>query len=98
MAGASSTGGSNVSQAERLEDLERENARLRRVVSDLTLDKLILQEAVRGTSKAPHAAASAWRRSARACDLRTSCLQGPGPAALQATSPTAGAGRCGRYG
>jgi hypothetical protein len=29
---------------------ERENARLRRAVSDLTLDKLILQEAVRGTA------------------------------------------------
>ena len=32
----------------RLKDLEKENARLRRAVSDLTLDKLILQEASRG--------------------------------------------------
>jgi putative transposase len=32
----------NVSQAKRLKDLERENTRLRRAVSDLTLDKLIL--------------------------------------------------------
>jgi putative transposase len=38
-------GGLKVSQAKRLKDLERENARLRRAVSDLTLDKLILQEA-----------------------------------------------------
>jgi hypothetical protein len=30
------------------QDLETENARLRRAVSDLTLDKLILQEAARG--------------------------------------------------
>ena len=30
----------NVSQAKRLKELERENARLRRAVSDLTLDKL----------------------------------------------------------
>ena len=37
-----------VSQAKRLKDLERENARLRRAVSDLTLDKLILQEAALG--------------------------------------------------
>lgn len=29
-------------------DLEKENARLRRAISDLTLDKLILQEAARG--------------------------------------------------
>jgi putative transposase len=41
-------GGLNVSQAKRLKDLECENARLRRAVSDLTLDKLILQEAARG--------------------------------------------------
>ena len=41
-------GGLNVSQAKRLKDLERENARLRQAVSELTLDKLILQEAARG--------------------------------------------------
>ena len=37
-----------VSQAKRLKELEQENARLRKAVSDLTLDKLILQEAARG--------------------------------------------------
>jgi len=41
-------GGLSVSQAKRLKELERENLRLRRAVSDLTLDKLILQEAARG--------------------------------------------------
>lgn len=41
-------GGLKVDQAQRLKELERENARLRRAVSDLTLDKLILQEAARG--------------------------------------------------
>jgi cell division protein FtsB len=35
-------------QVKRLKELERENARLRRAISDLTLDKLILQEAARG--------------------------------------------------
>ena len=35
-------------QVKRLKDLETENTRLRRAVSDLTLDKLILQEASRG--------------------------------------------------
>lgn len=40
-------GGMDVSQAKRLKELERENARLRQAVSDLTLDKLILQEAAR---------------------------------------------------
>jgi len=41
-------GGMNTSQARRLKELEQENARLRKAVSDLTLDKLILQEAARG--------------------------------------------------
>ena len=41
-------GGLRVDQAKRLKELEKENARLRRAVSDLTLDKLILQEASKG--------------------------------------------------
>jgi len=41
-------GGLKVEQAKRLKALEQENSRLRRAVADLTLDKLILQEAVRG--------------------------------------------------
>jgi putative transposase len=41
-------GGLKIEQARRLKALEQENARLRRAVADLTLDKLILQEAVRG--------------------------------------------------
>ncbi len=35
-------------QLKRLKELEVENARLRRAVSDLTLDKLILKKAARG--------------------------------------------------
>jgi putative transposase len=35
-------------QVKRLKELELENSRLRKAVSDLTLDKLILQEAARG--------------------------------------------------
>jgi putative transposase len=41
-------GGLKSGQVKRLKDLETENTRLRRAVSDLTLDKLILQEAARG--------------------------------------------------
>ena len=43
-------GGLKSSQVKRLKELETENARLRKAVSDLTLDKLILQEAARGNS------------------------------------------------
>ena len=41
-------GGLKSDQVKRLKALEAENTRLRRAVSDLTLDKLILQEAARG--------------------------------------------------
>lgn len=41
-------GGLKVDQARRMKELERENARLRQAVADLTLDKLILAEAARG--------------------------------------------------
>lgn len=41
-------GGMKSDQVKRLKELELENTRLRRAVSDLTLDKLILTEAARG--------------------------------------------------
>src|SRR5580700_849826 len=41
-------GGLKGDQVKRLKELEAENTRLRRAVSDLTLDKMILAEAARG--------------------------------------------------
>ena len=41
-------GGMGVDQLKELKRLQKENAQLRRAVSDLTLDKLILKEAARG--------------------------------------------------
>ena len=41
-------GSMKTDQVKRLKELETENTRLRRAVSDLTLDKLILTEAARG--------------------------------------------------
>ena len=37
-----------VDQARRLKELEKENGQLKRAVANLTLDKLILEEAARG--------------------------------------------------
>lgn len=37
-----------ITQAKRLKELEKENARLHKAVADLTLDKLILAEAAKG--------------------------------------------------
>ena len=41
-------GGLKSDQIKRMKDLEAENARLRRAVADLTLDKLILKEVASG--------------------------------------------------
>ena len=41
-------GGMKGPEMKRLKELEKENERLRRAVSDLTLDKLILKEAAKG--------------------------------------------------
>ena len=41
-------GGLRVDQAKRLKELEQENSRLRKVVSDLSIDNAILKEASRG--------------------------------------------------
>ena len=41
-------GGLKTDQVKRMKDLELENQRLRKAVSDLTLDKLILAEAAKG--------------------------------------------------
>lgn len=41
-------GGLKMDQAKRLKELERENERLKKAVSELTLDKLILKEALTG--------------------------------------------------
>ena len=41
-------GGMKVSQARRLKERERENGRLKRAVANLTVDKLIVEEAAEG--------------------------------------------------
>jgi putative transposase len=41
-------GGMKAGEAKRLKELEEENKRLKKVVADLSLDKDILQEALRG--------------------------------------------------
>jgi transposase-like protein len=41
-------GGLKISQARRLKELERENSRLKKAVAELTLDKVILKEALEG--------------------------------------------------
>ncbi len=41
-------GGMRVEQAKRLKEVEKENARLKKLVADISLDNAILKEAARG--------------------------------------------------
>ena len=41
-------GGMRIEQAKRLKELERENARLKKLVADISLDNAILKEAAEG--------------------------------------------------
>jgi transposase-like protein len=41
-------GGLKISQVKRMKDMERENAQLKKAVAELTLDKVILKEALEG--------------------------------------------------
>ena len=63
-------------QLRRLKELEKENERLRRAVSDLTLDKQILKEAAGGNFQAPRAGASASIMSATGSGFRSAGLAG----------------------
>ena len=47
-AGVKEYGGLQINQAKRLKDLGKENSRLKKLVADLSLDKDILNEALRG--------------------------------------------------
>jgi putative transposase len=53
-------GGLSIDQARKLKKLELDNARLKRAVADLTLDKLIPKEAPEGNFRALLVAASVW--------------------------------------
>jgi putative transposase len=70
--------GLKVERAKRLRALEQENARLRRAVSDLILDQLILQEAVGGNFSTQPVAVNASSVSGRLCRFRNDVSAGTG--------------------
>jgi putative transposase len=74
--------GMNREQLKRLKELEKENQRLRRAVSDLTLDKMILAEAANGNFQALRVVSSALTRCAR-----TLAYQNIGPVSYLAQLP-----------
>lgn len=94
-------GGLKVSQARRLKDLEKENQRLRKAVSDLTLDALILKEVVEGSRKTaigqctePFTASAGHRSCAGGVGcIRAPCLPGRPPAPLDPAQTANASGR-----
>src|SRR4029450_4900152 len=84
-------GGLKTSQVKRLKELETENQRLRKAVADLTLDKLILQEAARGNLLPPRASARlCGAHPGRADHLRASRLSRARSAPLNPAQSAAG--------
>jgi len=91
-------GGLGPVELRRLRQLEEENAQLKRIVADLTLDKQMLQDALKKSSEgtttpAPgeHAAGGVSRlRAARLCDriFAPLGLSLPGPAARRSRGAT----------
>ena len=69
-------GGLKLDQVKRLKQLEAENARLRRAVLDLTLEKLILKEAASGNFRAPRAVGPASSTSRRSWAYRSASRAG----------------------
>jgi putative transposase len=82
--------GLSVPQAKRLKERERENARLRKAVADLTPDELIRQGAGRGNRAAPGAAGPRSGGPSR----RSGCRRGA-PAARRASTARCSATRPG---
>ena len=70
----------STAQAKRLKELERENGQLRKIVADLTLDKLILQEAAKGNSEPLPPSGLRGRGVRGARGVGAAGVPGPGPA------------------
>src|SRR3954454_16016632 len=84
-------GGLKSNQVKRMKELETENQRLRKAIADLTLDKLILQEAARGNLLPPRAPARRCRAHPVGAEhLRASRLPGARSAPLDPAQSAAG--------
>jgi hypothetical protein len=84
-------GGMKSDQVKRLKELEVENARLRRAVSDLTLDKLILTGPPGETPKPRSSPGLRGQRQDQAADLRRTNLRGSGPTSVDPAQARQGA-------
>jgi putative transposase len=67
--------GLSPSELKRLKDLERENAQLKKLVADLSLDKEVLQDVLRKSSEACPQARAGWRGQGGSSHQRTARVQ-----------------------
>jgi len=81
-------GGLRGDQVKRLKELETENRQLRRAVSDLTLEKLILKEAARETGKPRPPPCLCGSCHCQARCLRAPCVSGSWPASIHTAQDT----------
>jgi len=86
-------GGMGTDQVKELKRLQKENDHLRRAVSDLTLEKLILREAARGNFSAPHDVVSASIISAARLQCPSAGFAGCWASIDRPNGVTQGAGR-----
>ncbi len=75
--------------AKRLKDLEKENARLKKLVAEQLLNIDMLKELGREIGEPGPAAQSGYRFAATVPDIRTPCLPRRGPASFRATASAA---------
>lgn len=80
-------------QLKRLKECEAENQRLRRAVSDLTLDKIIFGKAARETSEPFPPSKVHGSCAADSCDFRASGLSDNGSAPIYAAQSALRTGR-----
>ena len=86
-----SHGGLRIDQAKRLRDLEAENARLKKAVAELTVDKIILKEVAEGTTEPNASARGCCSGAHEAPVLGATDLPGVGHRALDAALRAAAA-------
>jgi putative transposase len=76
-------GGLKLDQAKRLKELERENAKLKRVVAELSLEKQVLKDIAEGNLEALSGFAVRWNMRVRSMDCLSGMLARAGESRLE---------------
>jgi putative transposase len=80
-------GGMDVSEAQEVKQLRDENARLKKLVADLSLDKDMLQSVIRKTRWARRETGGSAAAESGVCDQRAACLRAHEYSAIELPVP-----------